>query len=1168
MPHTANPYKEFNALTVGLDGSNLIEASAGTGKTYSIAILVLRLVLEHRLPIKEILMVTFTKAAVAELEERIRLFIRMAYKRSHGSAIKDANIDMLVEQAIDRSSQAEVQQCLRDAILFLDETSVLTIHSFCQNTLTEFAFETSQLFGAKMLADIAPVIAEELNKFWRTYVTTMPEELLTIIGSGRDIRSGISKAMAEHLSGKKYSGFKEGTTYSVSPSDCTDCLKMHRVSKQEAQALLEALHQRIIAEKAELEAKCQKGHAKNHLAHLIDSPVDFLNAIKTKRSSKYVSEGFAELLTALDECDEKTGSCDEIIQELLTRLYCFAIQEVAKGVLQFKLRNNLMSYDDMIGNLHAALVKRENPALIAALRKKYKAVFVDEFQDTDRQQYEIFNTAFGTDTILFYIGDPKQSIYAWRKADIFTYFKARSGVRHLYGMNRNFRSTEPMIRAMNRFFLPVPGFDTFHFDSSPEAIQYIAVESPEPNAKRLCYKRAETEPPISIFRCGNKEELIDAVANQVASLLEPGSYATGSPERGAPVNPSDIGILVRTGSQGRSVKAALAERGIPAITIDESKVLQSDEAKSLLHVLEAMSKPDRSTINRALLSPFTKLTVADILRIDDEAALDRFMSYREIWQQDGLYNATMKYVADLEIQETLLVSDTNSGERLLTNLYQITELLHSVQTRKNLSEVELISWLRRAIEGASTEGDEYEQRVENDEQAVKIVTIHKSKGLEYKIVLAPFLDFVPAKKNQHINFFSYRDPETTDYIGVEKSRMTPEVLLLQEAQEEQENRRLLYVAVTRAIYKCYLFRCESGYYSGSTLSKFVSSVSPDEPELIRFENGLPQAPAVEYKLSVSRIPAAVLTAKQFKLQQGSWHKMSFTMLTAKGSKAPYARGPKGDNLYDNFIFHELTRGKKSGELLHYIFERINFSNNSRWEAVISDALSRFAPARKPTWLPLLQEMLQHVLHTVISINGAAFPLAATAWNKRIPEFEFDFPVAPFLTDTLQAISDETAPVRIRYAESGNGYPLEGIMNGKMDLFFEYGNKYYILDWKSNFLGASPADYHAEAMKEVMDEEGYHLQYLIYSLAAKKFLEHRLQQKFDYDRDFGGVIYLFVRGMRTGSDTGIFTCKPSVEKIGRLQEVLKDYPRDPATIAAEHSITLAYPVAVGDLIVNE
>jgi len=211
--------KNFNASTVPLQGSNLIEASAGTGKTYSIAIMVLRLVLENRISIREILMVTFTKAAVAELEERIRLFIRQAHKVSLGTTISDSTISDLVEHAINNTSKEGVQQRLKDAVLFLDETSVLTIHSFCQQTLTEFAFETNQLFGSETLQDMVSLIESEVNKFWRQNITTLNVNLLGQLIEHGLSRSDIVSVIREHISGKKYFEYDENEPYSICDED-------------------------------------------------------------------------------------------------------------------------------------------------------------------------------------------------------------------------------------------------------------------------------------------------------------------------------------------------------------------------------------------------------------------------------------------------------------------------------------------------------------------------------------------------------------------------------------------------------------------------------------------------------------------------------------------------------------------------------------------------------------------------------------------------------------------------------------------------------------------------------------------------------------------------------------------------------------------------------------
>ena len=1124
-------YKPFDASTVNLEGSNLIEASAGTGKTYSIAILVLRLILEQNITIKEILMVTFTKAAVAELEERIRYFVRSAYKVSLGKEIRDDNIKKLVTQAINKSGIKQVQQQLKDTVLFLDETSVLTIHSFCQQTLNEFAFETNQLFGAEMLADIKSVIEEELNKCWRKNITTMPVALLEAVWND-GLKGGMKNAIEAHLSGKKYFGYDESVNYTMTKALQQQWIEMKESLGQKEAEMREALLQHVIENAAKIISDTTNTYAKKGPIPLIGSPQKFLDYLWEKRNgSAYIKNVFPELIAKLEDCDQCLQDRNQLMQTINSHLNCLAIQEVSKGVEIFKLQNNLLSYDDMIQNLHKALVERNNPVLVAALQEKYKAVFVDEFQDTDRHQFEIFDKAFGENTILFYIGDPKQSIYAFRKADIFTYFKARNQVQHIYDMNYNYRSSAALIAAMNRFFLPVKNFDTFFFDGEKEAIHYHPVESPEPNTRGNFLKGYEADVPVSIYSLDNNDQVNDTAAAQVARLLQPGTYSITMKGETRVVSPSDIGILVRTGKQGRMVKAALARLGIPAVTIDDSKVLQSAEARHLLYLMEAIASPDRSTINRALLSPFTGLGTEDILLLDDETTLELFNSYKIRWQRDGIYTALMNFVTDFGVRMVLLQGHTESGERIMTNLFQLAEILHQVQSRKNLSMVELISWLKRGLDGMVNEGDEYLQRVESDEEAVKIVTIHKSKGLEYNIVLAPFLDF--AESSNH-DFFSFRDPDTGEYTGVEKVRSNEDQQTWYIRQAEQENRRLLYVAITRAVYKCFIFRNE--YFKSSTLASFLNALNTAEPQLIHFEKSVPAIPQQPYRKVKSTEPTLTKEPVHFGLLEQNWRKMSYTMLAAKGEIALRTRSHKYEDAYETFILHTLKRGAKTGNLLHYIFENSNFSDEKRWSWVLEEAIRRFVPGQRELYFPMLEQLLQHVFNTDITINGIQFNLASVDYNKRIAEFEFDFPVPEFVANTLNTLSNELTNVTVKGFQDLNSRQLEGIMNGKMDLFFEHLGRYYILDWKSNYLGPTPEDYAADALSLAMNESNYHLQYLIYTLAAKKYLESRLAE-FDYETQFGGVIYLFVRGMRYGSDAGIFTSKPSAERIEQLENIL-------------------------------
>lgn len=1121
-------FEDFNATEVPLAGSNLIEASAGTGKTYSIAILMLRLILEKQLQVTEVLMVTFTKAAVAELEERIRLFIRTAYKYAQGDPIGDQTIVQLVDRAFEECGDEQVVHLLRDAVLFLDETSVLTIHSFCQQTLTQFAFETKQLFGAETLQDTSAVLQDEVNRFWRKEVTTLPAELLEyLVGAGLS-RQSILNVVREHLGGKHYMSFREDEVYSFCEDDHHEILRMLKQLKATEDDLRQCLVEHLDERAAEIQEKAMgNAHARRNLQEHFGNAEALLGAIVSKKSAAYIQKLFPDLLERHTECDDAAEKWNAEVFKVISRFNCMAIGQISRGIRDFKMQSNQMSFDDMIVNLHEALVLREQDLLVKGLRDKYKAVFIDEFQDTDDLQYAIFQKAFSEETILFYIGDPKQSIYAWRKADIETYFEAFHAVEHRYSMNTNYRSSAAFIASMNLFFQPVEGFDTFYFQGADDSIDYIRVESPAQNTKGTLLKNGLEDVPMSVFELPNKDAIAEGVAAQVMALLDGKSYAIVKNGQECTIRPSDIGILVRKNSEGQTIKGILSKYNIPAVTIGDTKVLQTGEAVELLYVLDAMLNISLSTINRALLSPLTGLSTDDLLVLDEEQATERFGHYKSTWETDGIYNALMDFIADFNVQQNLLKGNVENGERIITNLYQLVELFHKVQSSKMLNPQELLSWLKRGIDGMETEGDEYLQRVESDEEAVKIVTIHKSKGLEYNIVLAPYLDFTFFDKRE---IFSFKHPGMRKYVSAVKRELSDTDMQLISAQEEQENRRLLYVAITRGVYKCFVYK--STRAKNSTLEAFTGVLKNLDASLIAFEDA-PQIPEGYSFGTASRVwkPLAQGREVNFRLMQQNWARMSYSRLNVQHDPSVRYIYRKHADAYDEFIFNQLQRGANTGNMLHFLFETVNFTDTDRWGDKIDQAIKRFAPRYQENLPVMLYSLLTHAMNAVISLEDQEFSLSGVHYTRRIHELEFDFTVPVFNPYQLRGLSADGISIDVHAPGS-----LEGLMNGKIDLFFEHEGRYYVLDWKSNFLGDSLEDYSQESIGKAMNENNYHLQYLLYTLAVKKYLNTRLAG-FDYERDFGGVIYMFVRGVRAGLQSGIYVQKPSEDTISKLETVL-------------------------------
>lgn len=1121
--------QNFNAANVPLTGSNLIEASAGTGKTYSIAILMLRLILERQIAVKEVLMVTFTKAAVAELQDRIRLFIRKAYKASKGEEIDDKLIMTLVAEEISREGQQEICERLNAALLLLDETAVMTIHSFCQQTLNEFAFETGQLFDAETLREQKTLINEEVDHFWRTEVVTIKKELLGVM-----LKEGLSKALitdvvSKNLSGTVYITYNPEETYAFSQADQESNWAVIESLVNNVAFCREKWYNYIIDNETELR-KLAAGNklATKHLLPFIDDPELFMNLIAKKRDSGYVRTLFGVLIEGLDEIANQKNEVSIYVRGLIGHIYHIAIQIITKNIEAYKNRNSVMTFDDMIDNLHKATSGDNGAILATLLQKKYKAVFVDEFQDTDKLQYEIFERIFGEGSILFYIGDPKQSIYAFRKADIQTYFKASQAVKNQYGMNTNYRSAPKLIAAMNNFFQPKPDFDTFHFRNSAEGIKYIPVKAPTGIEDMGLYCGANKMIPMIVYEVDDEDAIALSTARSILELLSNPNYNFQRNGCKTSITPGSIGVLVRKGDQGKLIKKELSKMGIPAVTIDETTILKSNEAKHISFLLNAFQDPVRGNINKALLVPYTGIDRVQLLAIDEDVLVEQFKSYGQLWETDGIYVTLSKFFVDYEVKGRLMNDQQNQGERSLTNLIQLTEILHKVQTNKQFVNVELINWLNKALEGMAIEGDEYEQRVESDEDAVNIVTIHKSKGLEYPIVYAPFLDLTIGEK---YNFFSFRDRDRGNYLFAIKGGLSPEQKAEWELQQEQENRRLIYVAITRAVHQVYIFKNKE---ATSSLDFFcnTSKTLPDN-ELITFSDCSTITSQAPYNGINQWKPIIRQQAKKFVLRNTNWRKLSYTFLST-----PYVYLPKNNssasvNEYEDFIFKQLPKGKITGNFLHYIFEHIEFTRSSKWEKILAEATLRFLPKLGVNKLPMLIEMIEHSLNARIEIGGNVIDMSKLNQHSKISEFEFDFPVQEFNTKQLDALNTEITPI-----QTSNDGDYSGIMNGKIDLFFESGGRYYILDWKSNFLGDHLDNYSSTELHNAMTESNYHLQYMIYSVALMKYLELRLEN-FDYSNQFGGVIYLFFRGLRQNSNTGVFTYRPSIEEITNFRNVFQN-----------------------------
>ncbi len=1078
-------YNEFDVIEVPLLGKNLIEASAGTGKTYSIAILVLRLIIEKKFPVENILMVTFTKAAVAELESRIRKFVRQAYRYASDRGTADQTIVAIVDSAGKENAGAE----LKKAVQSLDQLSVMTIHSFCEQCLTQYPFETRQSFRFDIATDISDITDLVVNDFWRRKITTLDLILFRHFSTSLT-RDTIREVLIKALDDKEY------IWEIIDEDDLLEQVLPFIASTEES---LRNFENHI---RQNFQSICSKEFSNKDAAKFIkknsSSPSDFISSYVDgfKKGTKYIKDLFPDEYELYSEYVKQKGKLDELSNQYVYQIFGSAIEDLKARVASFKADRKVIDFNDQIKLLYQAVSEGH---MNHVLSSHYDVVFIDEFQDTDNYQYEIFKGLF-SEKIIFYIGDPKQSIYGWRKADIQTYLSARNDEDTIiYTMNRNFRSTPNLIEALNDFFSINDAF-------ADPAINYHNVEAGLGNLG-LMAERNVSVAPFDIYGFDNMSQIERFVVSEIGRIIGSGEFSINGRE----LKYSDIAVIVRKNKEGRKIKKALSRANIPAVTIDDAKVLGTDEAVIIRQLMEAVIKPQHGSINRVLLNPCFGIDIDLLLKLDDDIHLENFRALNKIWYESGIYNMIFRFL-DLYQVRLFCLQVGIEGQRILTNLYHIAEILHQTELQKKSTPGELLSWCYLSKDDPN---DEFQQRIESQDDAVQITTIHKCKGLTYKIVFAPFLDL----KIAEFPIYEFREEGTYKFTH----QPTDEQLGLWSNQTEQENRRLIYVALTRPQYKIYL--CINNFWGfakssikGFPIEKQVKWVEPENDA----QPGPDPGPTREAEFSPRPLPEIQI--------KNTFGIHSFSALSKAHYSAPFEKQDLVDNdRYDQFIFQELGRGAKVGTALHNIFEHLNFNNPGEWMKALQDASKYWPRIIKEENLDLLRQLLVHVMNADISTGNDNLKLCNIKPAQKLPELEFFFSVDQVNKQALNEILGEEADL-------GGEADIDGLMTGFIDLVFEQNGKYYILDWKSNHLGNSVEDYGPAGLGLAMAGSNYNLQYMIYTVALKRWLATKIPD-FDYDKHFGGVIYVFLRGVREKQTSGIFFTRPSLERVERLDKAM-------------------------------
>lgn len=1070
----------------------ILEASAGTGKTFTLENLVLHLLLEERIAIDQILVVTFTRRATAELQEKVRLKISEVLNLEENKQIQEIPAGKTAKNywKIDDETRALLQAQLNQ----FDRAQIFTIHSFCQNILTGHAFANHQLFSGE-LTDGDRLFEETYYEILRTVYARDPE-----LSRWLDAWFGID---GDKTVGNLFEALQKvvRSRYPLKPA----------MDEQDFEAILELVKS----------GKAVPGHRlKTAVLH------KFKDAIEAELKRKKLVEGMF--------------SFDDMLQLVHDSLYC----------------------DDP--------VRRE--ALVAALRARYKYALVDEFQDTDQVQWEIFRRVFvesANQNILCAIGDPKQAIYGFRGADVDTYFRAIAELEEAGALtiqlDKNFRSTPKMIAAYNHIFDAGKDFFTGP-NRYPNPVGAGKGEDGVTRPAAIEIMQIETDKAIKSGPM--KLSFAEEIAARIGELLS---------DESKKISAKDIYVLTRSRGESALIGKTLRRHHIPYSFYREEGLFQTDEARHIGEVLAAVCRPeDRSRRLRAYLTPFFGIPLELVDAYDnlepsgsgERTPRERLMAWNRLGSTRRFRELFQELVQGSGLIRRELV--VGAGERGLTNYQHLFEILMRQTAEMPGTLDDLTGWFLRLTD--ETDLPELEdgslQRLETENDAVQVMTIHKSKGLQAEVV------FVLGGLGRN-----YQGPHTYVEPGQEENPRPKNMCLSREAFEgksvsdtvqkginafyREEGERLMYVALTRAKRLMVLpyalpeaNECKGDYLPVmNRLHEIVKEVNAGvaDPEMfairkcpvkssVEFQPALEAADLASWELPELVDLGGAAEFEQFeRLRQRRITLASYSSLSHHGGKSKPSEADQdgededldlagiADNIEKTALGDSKISGMKGGDLIHDLLEFVDFE-------VVANAVSFESWSALATTKELVETtckkhgfrveevgqeallMVFNALTTAVGFpGGGALQLAKL--KRYVREMRFVFPIP----EAGSAAGDEVVEVT------------RGFAHGFIDISFEHEGKTYFADWKSDRL---PGGEFGQAALAQRVKEKYPAQAIIYTMATLRMLGIRNEQEFN--KKFGGFFYFFARGM-TGTDSqeGVHFESVSWGDVVKLERLLRE-----------------------------
>lgn len=1217
-------YKPLDSLNIPLVGTNLIEASAGTGKTFTITTLFIRLILAGH-HVDKILIVTFTNAATAELRERIRDRLKEVLDALDIGSSKDE-----LCRSILADPPYDARKRIRQALSNFDQAVIFTIHGFCKSMLRDYAFESSVFFDLDIEPDITPMLHEIASDYWSQALHQEDRIFVRHVMERIKRPERLTSLMKTAISQPDLKIIPETTKQTIDYTSFNNLFaQLKDIFEQQGLIIknlllsqpsifkvqpLKKLHWALLKTEAYLRTgqPARILYDDTSIGYL--TPKNLEKCVYKEHLSQTPQHEFFEICQAFCEENEQILM---FLENRLTHLKREAIDYAKTELADRKNYLDIQFYDDLLQDLDRALMKHGGQDLANKISSRFDAALIDEFQDTDRIQYRIFHTIFQqSGKVFFMIGDPKQSIYGFRGADIFAYLKAvENSGDQTHTLLTNYRSDPALIKAINSFYEGIPN------PFLSEKIQYFETEH-RPGAYNAVRIKGQETAGLHIVRL---PELYhdQMIASEISRLFMENTTICDPEER--KVVPEDIAVLVRDRYQAYRLKDALSDYNIPSSLCIDLSVFDSYEAleldRFLSTVVSSGSGDFSGGMSAALSTSLIGLDGHQIAAIQENGTeFERWMyifrQWRDIWLEKG-FSAFMEHfgawVDGGNRKLTARILALPMGTRRLTNFRHLTELLITMEADRHLGMNALLQWFNKQRGQYAPRQENQELQMENDRNAVKLVTIHKSKGLEYPIVFLPYFHDmrVKLKKEGDILAVSFHDPDN-DYQPVFDlgSDQFGENYHIAWKEGMAENLRLLYVALTRARHLCIAFTREKVSLQSPLefcihhprldkdlkwiLSEYLDNKEPEELEAIyeqNYENLLKRSEGTitvrdfdfikDYQFDSDGVEIEELSAKQIiRKPQSNWLISSYSGLASKvrqlgpaedegldhddvaleeveeegvdeiESEKSVAEEIDGDG--DRILLADFKKGPRAGNFIHSIFEECDFTatDTELFEKILQTKLEFFR-LDTPRWFVPIKTAIIDVLNTPLDEQVDNLSLKNIASAHRLNELKFFFPVANGLSGGGKALTGlSLSKLFMEYAGTSvpqtyshslrqlSFPPLRGFLKGYIDLIFEHNGCYSIVDYKSNYLGELYGDYRSDKLTTAMVVHNYILQYHIYTVALHRYLSYRLKD-YEYNRHFGKVYYLFVRGMapHRGPEFGIYRSRPPFELIQRLSALI-------------------------------